>query len=264
MRFEVGEHLVRGAAVVGLEFLRQLAGDADTRGGIDIIQDLQGGDDSVRGFEEDAGFAGFEGGGEGAAALAGFHGKEAAEAEGVAGKTGADERGDDGGGAGQDFEGRVGFEAGLDEAVAGVRDAGHAGIADDGDGFPGACGGDKFGRAAGFVVLVERNERLAGNAVVGEQRGGVARVLAGDAIGGFQDLEGAQGDVAEVPDGGGDDDDAAGGVHGYAEGRYTNRHHVARERSAIVWNVNGGLMAKPFSKASRIGVPRIEAPSKAV
>ena len=145
-----------------------------------------------------------------AAAFAGFDGEEAAEAEGVAGETGADQRGDHRGRAGQDFEGRAGFDAGLHEAVAGVRDAGHAGIADDGDGFTGAGGGDEFGRAAGFVVLVQGDERFAGDAVMGEQRRGMAGVLAGDAVGGFQDFHGTQRDVAEVADGRGNDHDAAG------------------------------------------------------
>jgi hypothetical protein len=37
-----------------------------------------------------------------------------------------------------------------------------------------------------------------------EEAQGVAGILAGDEVGGFEDLDGAEGDVAQVPDGGGD------------------------------------------------------------
>lgn len=166
------------------------------------------------GFEEEVGFAGCEGVGEGGAAFAGFDGEEAAEVEGVAGEAGADECGDDGGGAGEDFQRGVGLDAGLDEAVSWVGDAGHAGIGDDGDGFTGAGCGSEFGCAPGFVVFVKGDEGFAGDAVVGEEGAGVAGVFAGDAVGGFEDLDGAQGEVGEIADGCGDDDDAAAGFHG--------------------------------------------------
>ena len=45
------------AAVIGFEFLGQLARHADTRRRVDVREDFQGGDKAVRGFEKDAGFA---------------------------------------------------------------------------------------------------------------------------------------------------------------------------------------------------------------
>lgn len=221
---EVGEDFGGGAAVIGFEFFGEFAGDAGFGVGGDFGEDFEGSEEAVWGFEEEVGFAGGEGVGEGGAAFAGFDGEEAAEVEGVAGEAGADECGDDGGGSGEDFEWGIGLDAGLDEAVSWVGDAGHAGIGDDGDGFTCAGGGGEFGGAAGFVVFVKGDEGFAGDAVVGEEGAGVAGVFAGDAVGGFEDLDGAQGEVGEVADGGGDDDDAAAGFHGDGVGgRCTGR-----------------------------------------
>ena len=70
---EVCEHLGSSASVVGFKFLGQFAGDAGASGWIDVSKDFQRGNDPVWGLEKNAGFARFEGGGEGAAAFAGFH-----------------------------------------------------------------------------------------------------------------------------------------------------------------------------------------------
>ena len=78
--------------------------------------------------------------------------------------------------------------------------AGGKGLLDKDRFHTGAGGGDKFGRAAGFVVLVEGNERLAGNPVMRQQRTRMARVLTGDAVGALEDLDGAQREVSQIPD----------------------------------------------------------------
>lgn len=212
------EHLGRRAAVIGLEFLGQLAGDTRAGGGIDFCQYPEGRDDTVGGLEEDTGFAGFQSGGECGAAFPGFDREEAAEAEGMTREARSDERGDHRGRAGQHFQRSCGCDTGLDQAITGIRYAGHAGVADEGDGFTGTGGGDEFRYAAGLVVLMQRDQRLAGNPVMRKQRRGMPRVLAGDAIGGLQNFQGPQRDVAEVPDRCGNNHDAAGcfvrGIHG--------------------------------------------------
>ena len=68
---------------------------------------------------------------------------------------------------------------------------------------------DQFGGAMPLVVLVAAHGRRGDGEVV-EQLLRLARVFAGDAVGAPEDIEGAQGDVAEVADGSGDEVEAGG------------------------------------------------------
>jgi hypothetical protein len=68
---------------------------------------------------------------------------------------------------------------------------------------------EEFFGAGAFVVQVVADGGGCDAEVV-EKLLGLARVLAGDAIGGAQDAEGAEGDVLEVADGGGDEIEARG------------------------------------------------------
>ncbi|MBN8557208.1 MAG: hypothetical protein J0L74_05970, partial [Burkholderiales bacterium] len=67
-------------------------------------------------------------------------------------------------------------------------------------------------RGLGLVVLVQRHERLAVDAVGAQQLAGVARVLAGDGVGQRQQVQGAQRDVGQVADGRGHHVQAAGRI----------------------------------------------------
>ncbi len=68
---------------------------------------------------------------------------------------------------------------------------------------------DQFGGAGVLVVLVAAYGGGCDLEVV-EQLLRLARVFAGDAVGALEDVEGAQGDVAQVADGGGDEVEAGG------------------------------------------------------
>ncbi len=215
----VGGEGAGGAAAVFFEFFGEFAGDADEAVWGDAVEEGEGGVEAVGGFEEDAGFVGVEGGGEDALALAAFDGEEAAEVEGVGGEAAADEGGEDGAGAGEDFDGDGGGVAGGDEALTWVGDAGHAGVGDVGDAFAEGEFAEELGAAHGFVVLVEADEGFA-DVEVGEEGAGVAGVFAGDEVDGGEGIAGADGDVAEVADGGGDDVEVAWlGRHGGRGGR---------------------------------------------
>ena len=118
----------------------------------------------------------------------------------MARKARADEGIEHGGGTGEDLIGDGFLDTALDETVAGIRNAGHSCIGDDGDVFAVAHALEELGNAADLVVLVERDERFL-DAVVLEQWRGMAGVLAGDAVGLEQGLQGAQGDVIPMADG---------------------------------------------------------------
>lgn len=197
---EVGEEFGGSAAVVGLEFFRKLTGDADAGEGLELAEDFQGGDQAVRGLEKQVGVAGIERGLEALAAFALFHGEKSAKREGVARKARADEGIEHGGGPREDLIGDGFLDAALDETVAGIRNARHAGIGDDGDVFAVADAIEQLGDAADLIVLVQGDERLL-DAVVLEQWRGMAGVLAGDAVGIAEGLQGAQGDVIPMADG---------------------------------------------------------------
>ena len=97
----------------------------------------------------------------------------------------------------------------ADQPVARIGDQRRAGIRDQGYGF--ACRQplqDLRPHRLGVVVVIGDERRR--QAVVVEQLAGHARVLAGDEVGGGQNLQRPQGDVAQVPDRGRDRVEPAG------------------------------------------------------
>ncbi len=91
-------------------------------------------------------------------------------------------------------------QAERDEAMAGVGNQRHSGIADQRDFGTLFHSDDEFGGTSDFVVFVVANERLM-NVVVSEQFLGVASVLASDLIRFFEDAQRAESDVLEIADG---------------------------------------------------------------
>ncbi len=185
--------------------LGELAGDDDAEAGaedgFEVGERLE---DAVRGFVEDQGAFGLGGVGgerfEAGAALAGLLGQEAEELEFGGGQAACDQGAEGGVGAGDGNDRDAGGDGGRGESHAGIADAGHAGIGDDGYAGAGLQGCDEGGGALALVVLVEA---LGG-------RGDLEVVFAGDAVGAAEHVEGAEGDVVEVADGGGDEVEAGG------------------------------------------------------
>ncbi len=85
---------------------------------------------------------------------------------------------------------------------AGVADAGHSGVGNEGDGLPGLYVLDQFGGTGLLVVLVAAYGGGCDLEMV-EELLGLAGIFAGDAVHLLEDLEGAEGDVAQVADGSG-------------------------------------------------------------
>lgn len=190
----------------GFEGLAEFAGDTDGAVGREFGEDFEGGGEAVGGLEEEGRFAGFESGLELLAPFAFFDVEEAVEGEGVRWEAGGDKGGCDGGGAGKDGKLDPLVAAGFEKAVAGVREAGGAGIGNDSDLFAVAGAGDEFGYTLLFVVIVERDEG-AGDFEMVEEAEGVAGILAGDEVGVAEGFDRTQGDVAKVTDGSGDEGD---------------------------------------------------------
>jgi hypothetical protein len=200
----VGKDLGGGASAEFFEGFCEFAGDADQAVGADFDEGGQGFFEAVGRFEEDGGFGAGGGFGEFAGAASAFNREKAAEEKAVAGKPGTDQRDGDGGGSGQDGDGQAAVEAGFDEAVAGIRDAGHAGVGDQGDVEAAGDALGEFGAAGGFVVAVQADEGFFDLEML-EEEPAVAGVLGGDKVRGAEGVNGAEGDVAAVADGGGDD-----------------------------------------------------------
>ena len=96
---------------------------------------------------------------------------------------------------------------GIGGAGAGVGDAGHAGVGDEGEGFAGADAREDF-LLAGALVEFVAGDHGRGDAVAVEEDARVPRVFGEDVRGRPQDAQGAQGDVFEVADGRADEVEA--------------------------------------------------------
>ena len=167
--------------------------------------------DAVRRFVEDHGLRGVRGLGcevfEARAAGAGFLRQESEELEIAGGQAGGDEGAESGIGAGDGNDGDAGGDGFGDEPGAGIADAGHACIGDDGDESAVLQRGDQLGGTITLVVLMEADGRCGDGEVV-EELLRLARVFAGDAVSVLENFKGAEGDVAEVADGRGDEVEA--------------------------------------------------------
>jgi hypothetical protein len=89
-----------------------------------------------------------------------------------------------------------------DQALAGVGDAGHAGVGHQRDALAPDKPGQHSGDLADLGVLVDHDERPALDAGQGQQLAGAARVLAAHRVGRGQRLGSPGAEVAEVADGG--------------------------------------------------------------
>ncbi len=101
-------------------------------------------------------------------------------------------------------------QAERNEAVAGVRDERHTGVADQSNLCALLHGNNQFRRAGQFIVFVIADERLV-NVIVREELLGMPRVFAGDLIDFLEDTDGAKGDVFEIADRRADEIEAAAG-----------------------------------------------------
>ena len=79
----------------------------------------------------------------------------------MTGQPGTYERGQHSRRSGKDIEIHICIEACLHETVTGIGNTGHSRIADESDHLPGLRSGSKFRRLAGFIVLMEGQQRLA-------------------------------------------------------------------------------------------------------
>ena len=172
---------------------------AENRGGIG-----DGVGDAVRGFVENQGAIFDAKTFEGPLAFAAAGGKEAEEEELFVRQARGGECREEGGRAGDRNDGNFVANGECDEAMAGVRDERHAGVANQSDAGTLFHGEYEFGSASQFVVLVIAHQRLVNFEVV-EQFEGVARVFTGDLVDFFEDTKRAKGDVFEVADGSGDE-----------------------------------------------------------
>ncbi len=101
----------------------------------------------------------------------------------------------------------------CNEAVAGIGNERHPGVADQGD-FRALLEGDnQFRRACDLIVFVVADEWLV-NVVVSQKFLRMARVFAGNLIDFFEDAQGSQSDVFEIADGRANKIEAAAGCRG--------------------------------------------------
>ena len=205
----VSEEIWGEADAIFFELFAEFAGDADFLLGEELGADGEGFEEAVRGFEEDAGDLAVGRGAEVAFSAAAFDGEEATVEELFGGEAAPDQGGEDGAGAWENRVGEAAFDAGAEEAVAGVADSGHAGIGDEGDLFAIGEVFEEFGGASGFVVFVVTDEGF-GDFEVAEEIARMTGIFAGDEIGILQRLDGAKGDISEVTDRSGDEGEHAG------------------------------------------------------
>ncbi len=193
--------------------------------------------DAVRRFVKDDGAVFNAEALERAAAFTVAGGEKTGKEKFLIGHAGSAERGESGGRSGNGHHGNAMADAKGDQAMAGVGDKGHAGVADESDFCALFERKYDFGSASEFVVLVVAHQWLV-NVVVGEKLLRVAGVLAGDLIDFLEDAEGAESDVLEIADGSADKIEAAGGAgRGVAHVRFRvigglgdHGSSVARER----------------------------------
>ncbi|GAB4129241.1 MAG: hypothetical protein Kow00104_14730 [Rhodothalassiaceae bacterium] len=97
------------------------------------------------------------------------------------------------------MDGKAGILHGPDEDIAGVGNAGRAGIRNQCYGRTFAHALDEFLHDLPAAVLMKGHE-WSRDAEMGEKPSAVTRILAGDDIGPSQGLEGAPGDIAKISD----------------------------------------------------------------
>ena len=101
-------------------------------------------------------------------AVAALSTQKALEEKMFAGNAGRNERRDASRGPGNNFDGHIGLTRRLDQRLAGIGHARHAGVRGKGEGLPRQQTVDQAGGAAGDHILVATDKRL-GNAQVHQQ-----------------------------------------------------------------------------------------------
>ena len=202
--FKVGDEGGGRVAEVLLESFSEFARDANRAVGASGVQGCECFKNSVRGLEVDAGLGSRGSGSEFVGTAAAFDRQETAEIKTVAWEARPHEGGENGRWTWEHAHGESSFDASADEPVAWVGDTGHAGIRDESDmGSPCDAVCNILG-AEGFVVSVQAEEWLF-NAKMLEEKSAVPRILGSDEVGGLEDLDGTQGDILPIADGGGND-----------------------------------------------------------
>jgi len=162
----------------------------------------------VRGLEVDGGVVAAGGGGELFFAGAGFGGQESAKIK-RQGRQAASHQGmEDGGGAGDDLDGKIFPAGGADDAFAWIRNAGHAAVRDEGNSLTGTEPVEQGRLAGGFVEFLVTEEGFF-QAEMLQKQAGATGVLGGDEIGRGEGLPGTGGEIGKIADGGPHDEKTA-------------------------------------------------------
>ena len=140
---------------------------------------------------------------EAATALGGFLREEPDEMDFVGRQTAGGESRHERTGARNGFNSMAGGECGADDSLAGIADAGSAGVGDERDFLALGEALDDVFAPFRFVEFKVTQERLF-DFISLEQMRGVARILGGEYVAFTQNAEGPEGDVFQVSDGGGD------------------------------------------------------------
>ena len=188
----------RGAAAIFFEFFRQFPGDAHLCLGSDFNKDVEGFQQAMRRLKVDACFTTRDGAFQLRAAPAALHGQKSSKKEGISWKSGANERGKNGTGPGQDIYGESALPTSTDETESRIRYSWHAGICHKRDGFAAGDFLDQRRRAGGFIVLMQAEHRLL-DVMLEQEHGRMTRVLGRDEIGFTQSLQRSQCDILQIP-----------------------------------------------------------------
>lgn len=204
MFFKVGDEGGGGVAEILLEGFCEFARDAD---GSVRASDIECGEcfeDSVRGLEVDAGLASLSSSGEFISTAATFDRQESAEKKPVAREAGTHKGCEDGRWPWEHADGESAFDTSADEPVAGVGNARHSSICDEGDMGSASYPICDILAPEGFVVSVQAEEGFF-YAKVLQKQSAMPRILGGDEVGGLENFNSAEGDILPIADGCGND-----------------------------------------------------------
>ncbi len=199
MFFKVGDEGGGGVAEILLEGFCEFARDADGAEGASDIECGECFEDSVRGLEVNAGLASFSSGGEFIGTAATFDRQESAEKKPVAREAGTHEGCEHGRWPWEHADSESAFDASADEPVAGVGNARHSSIRDEGDMGSASYPVCDILAPKGFVVSVQAEEGLF-YAKVLQKQSTVPGILGSDEVSGFENFNGAKGNILPIAD----------------------------------------------------------------
>src|ERR1700736_357015 len=197
MSFVVGEQFRRGAAPKFFEFLGELARDAELSIWQDVDASVERFRQTIRRFEKDRCLFARGGCAQLALASAAFDRKKPTEEKFVGRKSGADQRCENRGGSWNNCERQLALDAFANQSRARIGKARRPRVGNKRNLFAGREPLDQLSRAHRFVVLMITNQRLV-DLVTLQENSGMARVLRCDKIDIFQNLQGAQCDIAKI------------------------------------------------------------------